>query len=914
MKKFLSLVLALVMTMSLVTVAGAKDFTDADKVTYTEAVDVISALEIVGGYADGSFNPTGTLTRGAAAKIICNILVGPKAAAELKAVEAPFADVAADNVFAGYIAYCVNEGIIAGYGDGNFGPANPLTGYAFLKMLLTSLGYDQTAEGYVGANAQVNILLDAKKVIDANGDETSLIAGLEGTFNGAKAITREEACLFALNALQAKKVSYDEDRTNIKIGEIEISTGLGDADADGELLYTYNFEKLTPDYEAHDELGLPATTWTIDGEEEAIGTYAKKADLVVKNYAEEQDLYKLMGKKEATEWGYGEKDETPVVADGQIAYFYYDTTTPIFVETIFGEVTAVVEDDAEDEDDVAYAVITALSGVLAGEEFYFETDKLAEEDLVIFYQDKLNTNDDYDYVAYNVSAPKSVDGVITSVKGGEYIKVDGKKEVLSLNVFELDADVDYTVAGEDTYTFYYDYAGAIIAVDMKAEAEETYNYAWVIDREVEVAGSNLLNSKKDTAKVKVLFLDGTVEVIDYEIAYATKAGDGLAKDDPYFVLNGAKVALAGFEGAIDVDTFYAFTKTAKGYTFRSIDDAKVTGATAFDVVNAYTKEDKTFDGWNLTAASKFVTVGEDGSVVTKTGYKNIEDVAAGTSVLVLHAKESTKATAIYTVVEEDTTTETVNYAYFVEAGEANKDGNVECTFYVGGKKVTYWCDDYAAQTLGMVFDLTIDDGVATMGSRIYTNVTGELTVLDDAYMIVDGSELEFAKEYEVYQVSLNKKTLTKATLAEEKNVTVYLNGDGDVALVLINHANNAFVAPTLAASIWLKDEWTCSCPGEDNDGCTGTCNSFIAVGADAYEGATAAAGELAVILYNAEGEVLAEAVNVAPKAALGQVNFYTCGHDSSSWDGNYLAGAEEFEAVATAKLFYQGIEIASVER
>ena len=29
MKKFLSLVLALVMTMSLVTVAGAKDFTDA---------------------------------------------------------------------------------------------------------------------------------------------------------------------------------------------------------------------------------------------------------------------------------------------------------------------------------------------------------------------------------------------------------------------------------------------------------------------------------------------------------------------------------------------------------------------------------------------------------------------------------------------------------------------------------------------------------------------------------------------------------------------------------------------------------------------------------------------------------------------------------------------------------------------
>ena len=45
MKKFLSLVLALVMTMSLVTIsAGAKDFTDADKVNYDEAIAVLSAV------------------------------------------------------------------------------------------------------------------------------------------------------------------------------------------------------------------------------------------------------------------------------------------------------------------------------------------------------------------------------------------------------------------------------------------------------------------------------------------------------------------------------------------------------------------------------------------------------------------------------------------------------------------------------------------------------------------------------------------------------------------------------------------------------------------------------------------------------------------------------------------------------
>ena len=107
MKKFLSLVLALVMTMSLVTIsAGAKDYTDASEINYAEAVDVMSELKVIDGYADGSFNPDATLTRGAAAKIICNLILGPTTAAALKADSAVFPDVPADHTFAGYIAYC----------------------------------------------------------------------------------------------------------------------------------------------------------------------------------------------------------------------------------------------------------------------------------------------------------------------------------------------------------------------------------------------------------------------------------------------------------------------------------------------------------------------------------------------------------------------------------------------------------------------------------------------------------------------------------------------------------------------------------------------------------------------------------------------------------------------------------------
>ena len=78
MKKFLSLVLALVMTLSLVTIsAGAKDFTDDESIQYDEAIDVMSAIGVIDGYTDGSFNPQGTLSRGAAAKIIYNPILAP---------------------------------------------------------------------------------------------------------------------------------------------------------------------------------------------------------------------------------------------------------------------------------------------------------------------------------------------------------------------------------------------------------------------------------------------------------------------------------------------------------------------------------------------------------------------------------------------------------------------------------------------------------------------------------------------------------------------------------------------------------------------------------------------------------------------------------------------------------------------
>ena len=287
MKKFLSLVLALVMTMSLVTIsAGAADFTDDDSITYKEAVDVMTAIGVVDGYTDGAFQPQNPLNRGQAAKIICNLILGPTTASALAADAAPFKDVPANHVFAGYIAYCAQQGIINGYADGTFRPAATLTGNHFMKMLLGALGYDGDIEGFTGGNWTIPVA----KLALGNG----LDDGLVEAFNGDKVVTREEACLFALNTLQATMVQYDS-KSVITVGDVVISSSSKAEPVDQygykdiyesdktEANQTLQFgEKYFPKLtlvKDGDALARKSNTWTYKNKE--VGTYATEDAILV---------------------------------------------------------------------------------------------------------------------------------------------------------------------------------------------------------------------------------------------------------------------------------------------------------------------------------------------------------------------------------------------------------------------------------------------------------------------------------------------------------------------------------------------------------------------------------------------------------------------------------------------------------
>ena len=96
------MVLALVMSMSLVTISNAA-YSDAADIDYKEAVDVMSAVGVLEG-SDGKFDPKAELTREQAAKIIAYLDLGKDVAEALPAVKV-FNDVEASRWSAKFIAY-----------------------------------------------------------------------------------------------------------------------------------------------------------------------------------------------------------------------------------------------------------------------------------------------------------------------------------------------------------------------------------------------------------------------------------------------------------------------------------------------------------------------------------------------------------------------------------------------------------------------------------------------------------------------------------------------------------------------------------------------------------------------------------------------------------------------------------------
>ena len=190
------------MMLSVMVVGAGAAFSDQSKIKNTEAVDACTALNIIGGYPDGSFKPEGNITRAEVTKMICVALNGGKNPAVSTNTTPTFSDVRnnANAAWAeGYIESCAAQGIVSGVGGGKFAPNGNVTGVQLAKMLLVSLGYKSENEGFTGNAWATNVNMRAA--------QKGLYKGLEKMDTSA-AITRDNAAQMVWNALQAYEVEY----------------------------------------------------------------------------------------------------------------------------------------------------------------------------------------------------------------------------------------------------------------------------------------------------------------------------------------------------------------------------------------------------------------------------------------------------------------------------------------------------------------------------------------------------------------------------------------------------------------------------------------------------------------------------------------------------------------------------------
>ena len=191
------------MMLSVMVVGAWAAFSDQSKIKNTEAVDMCTALNIIGGYPDGTFKPEGNITRAEVTKMICVALNGGKEPAVSTNSTPTFNDVRTNANAAwaeGFIESCAAQGIVSGVGAGKFNPAGNVTGVQLAKMLLVALGYKSDIENFTGNAWATNVNVRAA--------QKGLYEDLEKMDTNA-AITRDNAAQMVWNALKAKEVEYD---------------------------------------------------------------------------------------------------------------------------------------------------------------------------------------------------------------------------------------------------------------------------------------------------------------------------------------------------------------------------------------------------------------------------------------------------------------------------------------------------------------------------------------------------------------------------------------------------------------------------------------------------------------------------------------------------------------------------------
>ena len=186
-KKLSTLLLVLLLTFALAVPAGAA-FGDISDSETALAAATLQGFGVADGTGGGSFAPDEPLTRAQACKLVVGIS-GLSAQVNTYARKTLFSDVSPSVWYNGYVNLAYANGLINGYGDGTFGPDDPITYGQLATVALRLLGYTSAEIGSVWP-------LD----YTAFADELGLCGSL--TLRAEQTLTRGQAAIVLSNTLR----------------------------------------------------------------------------------------------------------------------------------------------------------------------------------------------------------------------------------------------------------------------------------------------------------------------------------------------------------------------------------------------------------------------------------------------------------------------------------------------------------------------------------------------------------------------------------------------------------------------------------------------------------------------------------------------------------------------------------------
>ena len=806
MKKLLALVLALVMSMSLVTISNAA-YSDKADIDLKEAVDVLSAVGVFEG-SDGKFDPKANLTREQAARLVAYLQLGQKSADALVGGN-KFTDVAANRWSAGYVDYCATTGVVAGVGNGQFNPTGSLTALQFGKMLLVCLGYDATTENLTGSDWQINT---SKLMASAK-----LLKGLDSV-KANDVITREQAAQMMLNAIKAPTVEYDTKGSTITIGGTVIGIGgskatyvtatvaedstvknIGKTQLTNTGAYTVELgEKLFSNLKLNsdtDAFERPVTVWTLKAEK--IGSYANTPDLTYTAEVKLGTIYSDLGTSKklvysSTALVANDTDKFAYYADGTInaslgkgdiakgndqkvggngvlIEVYYDdvanTAKVVEINTYGGEVTSARAKTASKD---ANVTVTPLN---AGKGGNYETEDFKVDDIVAYnYSTKTG-----DAGVKNVVTAEKVTGELTGYTAGKSVVVGGTtykfNKAASIDVSALAGAIDNDV------TLALDKYGYVLNVNTDATST---NYAVVLKYKDK--------GTFDDAKAELLFTDGTTKTVELKDD-VDKKGAATGTDVEYgaivsyTITNKGKYDLKVLENATTEQNEPLTTKGSSTIEIGSV--VKANGKTIFLVATKSGNSDTVYTSY--------------------TGIANVPTIKAGSTAAKVNAyvKSGSTATVVYIDATDATTSveSSTKDVVFVKGSSTTgasydtKKGtfytydaivNGEITKIDSADKIT----SYALYT-SMATD---ENGVVKLSAdgSVFSG-TGTDKAANDAIGL-NGAYYSYSKDCQVFYID-SEGTISTSSIGgiskDETDGVWFKVTDGDVTTIVIKEAVSA---------------------------------------------------------------------------------------------------------------------------